>query len=116
VLSRAGMALHGKRLLIVGRDTSLKPARNISDRFRDWPKTSCNFSFWTARFLDIARGPLSLAAEDPFWPDRPIVLCGGWYSIHSLVIVPRQPGRRALLDLLRMPQQCSQVLEGIHAV
>jgi hypothetical protein len=69
--------------------------------------------------MGISRCLIRLAEEDPFWPNsKPILLRRGRRGEprQCLAIVPRQPGRRALFDLLRMPQQHSQVLEGVHAV
>jgi hypothetical protein len=46
-----------------------RPARNIFEDLRGWPKKLSDFGSWEAHFTGIARLPINLAAEDPFRPD-----------------------------------------------
>jgi len=55
-----------QRLLIVGGDTSIRPARNIFDRFRAWPKTLPDLALREARFTGMGESPFSMAIIYPF--------------------------------------------------
>src|SRR6266511_1068221 len=96
------------------------PARNIFAGFRAWPKTLGDVAFSDARLAATSLRSSCMAEDYPFRPcriqDTLSRIQQGTLPRQRLAVVPGQPLRRRLLQLLRMPLQLVQIVERVGAV